>query len=639
MSAPPSLPEWASEQKAARPKINGHAAYPVGPHNLDYVREQLHSIPPDVGYDDWYRVLAGIHHESSGSAEGFALADAWSAKGSKYRGTADVEQHWKSFRRGKGITGATLAKIARDHGADLSAMAKRQHGDLPVGKNTRSTNSIKRDTDNTAALSTKGKKGEGASQKTQATALLELADAADIAPFCTRDGTAYVDVSLDGHRETHAAASASLRKLLRRLYFQETGGAANDDAVRQVVGVIEAHALFGGETREVYLRVATVGPRIYIDLCDSEWRAIEIDDNGWRIVDRPPVRFRRTRGMQPLPVPQRGGRVEELKDILPIDDHEYVLAVAWLLMAMRGEAGCPILVLTGEQGTGKSVAARVLRGLVDPNAAPLRGPPRDQDQLIVMAANSYVLVLDNLSGINAEVSDGLCRISTGGGASKRALFTDGEEYTFDGHRPVITNGIGDLAVRGDLADRTVAIRLNVIPEDKRIPERELLEKYEAARPRIIGALLDVIAHGVLSLPHTRLNGYPRMANFAQWVSACEGAIWSAGMFMAAYDLNRGDAVEVVLDADPIATALQQHMSGRDDHMTTAAGLLTELGTLVGEAARRSRQWPGNPRALSGQLRRLAPALRGAGLFLDLDRRGHGGRRLISITRGDRNGTS
>lgn len=480
----------------------------------------------------------------------------------------------------------------------------------------------------------KPRQGEGAPRQSQAAMMLELAEAAGISPFHTPNSTAYVDVTVDGHRETHAVASTTFRMLLRRLYFAATGSAANDDAVKQAVGVIEAQALFGGEAREVYLRVATVGTRIYIDLCDSGWRAIEIDEDGWRIVDRPPVRFRRTRLMQPLPVPQRGGRVEELKDILPLDGHEYVLAVAWLLMAMRGEAGCPILVLTGEQGTGKSVAARMLRGLVDPNAAPLRGPPRDPDQLIVMAVNSYVLVLDNLSGINAEVSDGLCRISTGGGASKRALFTDGEEYTFDGHRPVIANGIGDLAVRGDLADRTLAIRLSVIPEESRVPERELLVKYEAARPRIMGALLDVVAHGVLNLPKTRLNGYPRMANFAHWVSACEEAIWSAGMFMAAYDLNRGDAVEVVLDSDPVAAALQRHMSGRYEQMTTAADLLTELGTLVSEATRRSRQWPGNARALSGQLRRLAPALRRAGLFVDLDRRGHGGRRLISITRGD-----
>lgn len=477
-------------------------------------------------------------------------------------------------------------------------------------------------------------KPDSAARRTQAKILLEIATNAGIEPFHTPDGAAYVDVIVNDHRETHAVASTAFKRLLRRFYFEETGSAPNDDAVRQAAGVFEAQALFSGEVRDVYLRVAPVGPRIFIDLCDSAWRAIEIDEDGWRIVDRPSVRFRRTRGMLPLPVPERGGRPDELKDILPIGDDEYVLAVAWLLMAMRGEAGCPVLVLTGEQGTGKSVAGRMLRGLIDPNAAPLRGPPRDVDQLIVMAVNSYVLVLDNLSGVSADVSDGLCRISTGGGASKRALYTDGEEYTFEGHRPVIANGIGDLAIRGDLADRTVAIRLNVIPEEKRIPERELLAKYEAARPRIIGALLDVVAHGLLNLPHTRLNGYPRMANFAQWVSACEGAIWSAGMFMGAYEVNRGDAIEVVLEADPVAAALQRHMSGRDEQVTTAADLLAELSALAGESARRSRQWPGNPRALSWQLRRLAPALRRIGLSLDLDRRAHGGRRLICI-RADR----
>ena len=92
------------------------------------MRELLRFIPADAPYDDWFQALAAVHHECGGSADGLALVDAWSAQGSKYRGTADVEQHWKSLARGKGITGASLAQLARSNGANLSEIALRNRG-------------------------------------------------------------------------------------------------------------------------------------------------------------------------------------------------------------------------------------------------------------------------------------------------------------------------------------------------------------------------------------------------------------------------------------------------------------------------------------------------------------------------------
>ena len=48
-----------------------------------------------------------------------------------------------------------------------------------------------------------------------------------------------------------------------------------------------------------------------LDLCDCEWRAVEIDAEGWRVVDRPPAKFCRTRGAQPLPEPEDGVQPRE----------------------------------------------------------------------------------------------------------------------------------------------------------------------------------------------------------------------------------------------------------------------------------------------------------------------------------------
>lgn len=469
------------------------------------------------------------------------------------------------------------------------------------------------------------------SKRTQADILIGICSGTNVQLFHAPNGTGYADVKVNGHRETWALKSAGFGRWLRRAYYEQTSSAPNNEAMSTAMGVLEARAQFDGDERPVHLRVALVEQYIYVDLCDATWSVIEISGNGWRIVESPSgVRFRRTNGMLPLPLPQRGGHIDELRQYLRVDDNDYVLVISWLLAILRGKGPYPILGLSGEQGTGKSVTAAHLRSLVDPHAAPLRSLPRDTRDLFVAAINGHVLVFDNLSGIPAEVSDALCRLSTGGGFSTRALYTNDDEVLFDGQRPIAMTSITDVASRSDLADRLLIVRLHAIPDDKRRPEADLRVGFEAARPRILGALLDVVAHGLMQLPQIRLNRYPRMADYALWIRACETAMWTAGMHMAAYEANRGDAVDIVLEADPIAGALLQHMECRTEHTTTASELLAALGALVGDHVRHSRHWPQNARGLSGQLTRLAPALRRVGVTMSSDREGHTGRRLLHL---------
>ncbi|MFV0370351.1 MAG: DUF5906 domain-containing protein, partial [Azonexus sp.] len=71
-------------------------------------------VSPECGYEEWINIGMAIHAELGDVA--FAVWDAWSAKGSKYPGRASVNSHWKSFKPGKGITGATIFKRAMDAG-------------------------------------------------------------------------------------------------------------------------------------------------------------------------------------------------------------------------------------------------------------------------------------------------------------------------------------------------------------------------------------------------------------------------------------------------------------------------------------------------------------------------------------------
>ena len=358
---------------------------------------------------------------------------------------------------------------------------------------------------------------------------------------------------------------------------------------------MEAKAHFDADERDIHVRVAGLDDRLYLDLADAAWRAVEIARAGWRIVDRPPVRFRRAAGMQPLPTPDRGGSIALLRSYLNVQtDADFVLVVSWMLAVLRPHGPYPVLVLSGEQGSAKSTFSRILRALLDPNAAPLRALPREDRDLFIAATNSHLLTFDNVSGLSSWISDTLCRLATGGGFAVRQLYTDDGEVIFSATRPVILNGIEDIVTRPDLADRSLFLQLQPIPEASRRTEAEFWQAFRRDCPKILGALLDCLVHGLRKLPTTRLNCHPRMADFAHWATACETAVWPAGTFIDAYMGNRAQTVDSMIEADQVASTVRTWMDGQTKCSGTASDLLTRLSEHAGAAVTNGRNLAAHP---------------------------------------------
>jgi hypothetical protein len=145
--------------------------------------------------------------------------------------------------------------------------------------------------------------------------------------FHTAIGTAYADLQIDGHRETWPIHSKRLQSWLRRRYYQATGDAPSAAVLNAALNLLEARAQFEGPERTVHVRIAEHGERIYLDLADQAWRAAEIGPGGWRIVTEPPVRFRRPPGLLPLPIPQRGGSIEQLTSLLNLPGRDELVLI------------------------------------------------------------------------------------------------------------------------------------------------------------------------------------------------------------------------------------------------------------------------------------------------------------------------
>jgi hypothetical protein len=463
---------------------------------------------------------------------------------------------------------------------------------------------------------------------TQSDILIAIAQTADL--FHTPDGTAFADVKVNAHRETLAIRSKGFRGRLTQSFLKATRRAPNSEGMESALSVIEAKAQFEASPRVVYMRVGELNGRLYLDLGDETWRAVEIDNAGWRVIHNPPVRFRRAAGMQPLPTPVPGGSIGALRPFLNVKtDGDFVLAISWVLACLHPRGPHPVLVLSGEQGSAKSTFSAILRALPDPNTAPLRALPREQRDLFIAANNGLILAFDNVSGLPWWMSDALCRVATGGGYAARQLYTDQEEMLIDVRRPVILNGIEDIVTRPDLADRSLFLTLEPIPEERRRPEQQLWAAFQAERPYILGVLLDAAARGLAMLPQTKLHKLPRMADFALWATACETALWHAGTFMAAYGTNRDEAGEDVIDGDQVAFAVRNMMSTRTVWTGTASDLLRDLAYHAVNP--KHRTWPDNPRALSGRVRRMATSLRKVGIEITFDRKGRNRTRTIHIT--------
>jgi hypothetical protein len=466
--------------------------------------------------------------------------------------------------------------------------------------------------------------------ETQAQTLLRLAQGAGFIITPTDDTFAMIERK--GHREILPLRSKAFRKWLSLLFYDEQDKPPGSQAVEDALKMLEALAEPNAIKAEVHVRLAHHDGAIYLDLGSADWRVVEIDQDGWRIVSDPPVFFWRPKGQRAIPEPVAGGSLDELRHLvnLPNED-EWILAVAWIVGAYHPEGPYPILCPIGEAGSAKSCLLKLIKNLIDPTSVELRTVPREERDLMIAAHHNWMIAFDNLSGIHSWLSDAICRLATGGGFGTRQLYQDQEEIQFWAKRPVALNGIGDFVTRGDMADRCIFLRPPPIGKEDRKEEAELLRDFRKIQPRLLGALLDAVSMALARRNEVVLPTLPRMADFAKWVVAAEPALpWPEGAFLAAYMQERERATETLLEADTVASAIRQLMERTLEWSGTATELLDILGGYVTERVSKSKQWPDTAQMLGLRLSYAGPSLRAVGI--EVDRR-HSGGRIISIRKG------
>ena len=452
--------------------------------------------------------------------------------------------------------------------------------------------------------------------------------------FHSPDKQAYATVPINSHYETWLIGSSGFIDWLAGAIFALHGSIPRVQIINDFVSSLIGRAKYQGAEHSVHIRLAQVGDVIYLDLAGKESDAIKITPDGWSLITNPPVKFIRPNGMLPIHKPKRGGSIDDLARLVNLSNKDDLkLLVCCLTYYLSPMGPFPIIIIQGEQGSAKSTFSKIIKSLIDPSSAPLRSAPKNERDLMISAQNGWLLVFDNLSKVSQDMSDALCRLSTGGGISTRTLYTNAEEIILQAIRPICLNGITEFATKPDLLDRSLIFKLSPIPKRVRKEERVFWAEFEEVAPKILGLILDGVSMGLKNLTKVKLDELPRMADFAKFATAAEESFgWSQGSFMEAYLKNLGIGLDTSLESDPVAQAVLDW--DVDSWLGTATELLEKLEQYAPDSTTRSQFWPKTPSALSSKLRRLASSLREAGTSITFERDGRAERRrrIISIKR-------
>jgi hypothetical protein len=434
-------------------------------------------------------------------------------------------------------------------------------------------------------------------------------------PYGTKFDAPHIALMLRGGRN-------GLRAELAQRFFDDYESAPSQQALADAGMVLEGYARRMAP-RRAELRVAQRRGVIYIDAGDEAATVIRVEGGQWRLDLAAPVLFRRTKLSGQLPMPHGRGDLSRLWDFVLVDDDDQALVVAWLVAALvLTDVPHPILALLTEHGSAKSSVTRWLVDLVDPSAVPLRQPPRDIEGWSTAAAASWVVAVDNLAGALPDwLSDCLCRASTGDGYVKRQLYSDNDVAVAAYRRCCIINGVDLTIDRGDLADRLLPVELH--RPGRRVTERHLSERWDAARQEIFTGLLRLAAAVAAKLSEITVEDL-RMADFAAVLAGVDAELGTNGL-----DRYRDRVERVTLDTldGSFINALMD--KSYDCWGVPSREILDDL-TPSDKDWRKPRDWPANARDVTAQLTRHAPALRLEGWYIDHDE-GHNIRKILHWT--------
>jgi len=460
----------------------------------------------------------------------------------------------------------------------------------------------------------------------QAEVLIELMENEDTQFFKDETCDAFARVRVQDHFEVHPIRSKAFKLWAIGLYYKHTqGGAINSDAYMNARSIVEGKCVIEGAQYKIHPRVAREGDVFWYDLGDPKWRAVRVDEDGWSVINETPILFRRYSRTSAQMEPVGSIHLREIFEFINVEDEDMkLLLMVWVVTCFIKGFPHTAPIIHGQQGSAKTTASEILKAIIDPSVMKTSRMPHDIKETVQMLAHSWLTIFDNVSPdkFSGSTSDLFCTVITGGGVSKRELYSDDEDIIYNLQRVIGINGIIIAANKPDLLDRSILIELARIPEEKRKTAHEVEALFKESLPAILGGIFDTLVQAIQikkTQSHTNL---PRMADFTEWGSAIAVALGhTQEQFLNSYKNNIQQQSDTVIDDSLVATlvlALCERQDGAEWE-GGASELLEELGKdskgIVDEKIRRSANFPKASNVLSRNLNELKTTLAEAGCYV------------------------
>ncbi len=449
------------------------------------------------------------------------------------------------------------------------------------------------------------------------------------------DGQPHCYISDHNNRIIFPLRGRKTKNWLRK-EARANGEILREDDLKEIIEDLYAHAAINEQRISIYCRVGLNNQgEPEIDLGTPGRERVTFSNGIASLVEQgSDTPFIRPDSMLPLPIPAATGCWKPLFSFLNMTSVHKYLVLAWITFVIthpKGTVAYPFLVVIGPQGCGKSLFGRMIRSLVDNNAAGIQLFPKDARDLAIASRSQYVLILDNVRSFSKNWSDVFCVFCTGGSLATRMLYTDTDESLLTVHSPVIVNGIHSFIEEPDLASRALTVHALPIEEDKRREEGELLADLDAQLPEIFRGLLDLCAATLKEEPSAQVTDPGRMMSFCRWLAAKEVVLgMPAGKLQKAYSDNLRDAALEAVHENALAISVLKFAKGLPEGhwIGTATQLLGALNSLAPpQTIHRHAEWPQSPISLSKRLRRVCPLVKSQGVTFEFS---HGTQRQIEV---------
>ncbi len=362
--------------------------------------------------------------------------------------------------------------------------------------------------------------------------------------------------------KTFSLSSRYVKRFISALMWEKYEAAPKSDHIKSALLVLGGMAQ-ANEVIKLYNRVAEDKEgNWWLDLSNEKWEAVKITDEGWSI-ESSPILFKRYSHQLPLFTPVHDGDLSHLLDYINLHDvNNQLLWLVTQISYLVPGVPHPQSILWGEKGSVKSTVQLFVKMLLDNSSVELLSLPSKNkpNELIQQLDHHYISAYDNISRIDDDQSDILCRAITGIGQSKRLLYSDDQDYITAFLRCVTQNGISISIGKPDLGDRSIVIETKPIPKTYRKQMKVVKDDFISKAPVILGGFLDSLVRARNISMTLNVGTLNRMADFTFWGSCITKSLGlDPNKFIRAYNENIGKLEQETIRSSVIGELMMAYL--------------------------------------------------------------------------------